>query len=50
MKILFITNIPSPYRVDFFNLWGQFPNVELTVLFLETPEEHKGREKKLYSF
>ena len=48
MKILFITNIPSPYRVDFFNLWGQFPNVELTVLFLETPEEHKGREKKWY--
>lgn len=48
MKILFITNIPSPYRVDFFNLWGQIPDVHLTVIFLETPEEHKGRSKKWF--
>ena len=31
MKILFITNIPSPYRVDFFNQLGR--HVELTVVF-----------------
>ena len=31
MKVLFITNIPSPYRIDFFNLLGQY--VDLTVLF-----------------
>lgn len=31
MKILFITNIPSPYRIDFFNHLGKF--VDLTVVF-----------------
>lgn len=31
MKVLFFTNIPSPYRVDFFNELGK--KVELTVAF-----------------
>lgn len=31
MKVLFITNVPSPYRVDFFNEIGKY--VDLTVLF-----------------
>lgn len=31
MKVLFITNLPSPYRVDFFNEWGKYCN--LTVVF-----------------
>lgn len=31
MKILYLTNIPSPYRVDFFNELGK--KCELTVLF-----------------
>lgn len=31
MKVLFITNIPSPYRVDFFNELGRF--CDLTVIF-----------------
>lgn len=31
MKVLFITNVPSPYRVDFFNELGK--KCELTVLF-----------------
>ncbi|WP_270399817.1 glycosyltransferase family 4 protein [Mitsuokella multacida] len=48
MKILFITNIPSPYRVEFFNCWGEFPGVNLTVVFLERPEEHKGRSAKWF--
>ncbi len=30
-KILFITNIPAPYRVEFFNELGKL--VDLTVLF-----------------
>lgn len=30
-KVLFITNIPAPYRVDFFNELGKY--VDLTVLF-----------------
>lgn len=31
MKVLFLTNIPTPYRVDFFNELGK--DCELTVLF-----------------
>lgn len=31
MKVLWLTNIPSPYRVDFFNLLGE--KCDLTVLF-----------------
>ena len=31
MKILFITNVPAPYRVDFFNQLGK--HCELTVVF-----------------
>lgn len=30
-KVLFVTNIPSPYRVDFYNELGKY--VELTVIF-----------------
>ena len=31
MRVLFITNIPSPYRVDFFNEMGKY--CDLTVVF-----------------
>lgn len=31
MKVLFTSNLPSPYRVDFFNEWGKA--CDLTVLF-----------------
>ena len=31
MKVLYLTNLPSPYRVDFFNELGKY--CELTVLF-----------------
>lgn len=31
MKVLFLTNVPAPYRVDFFNEIGK--SVDLTVLF-----------------
>lgn len=36
MKVLFLTNIPSPYRVDFFNELGEL--CDLTVLY----ERHKA--------
>ena len=36
MKVLFLTNIPSPYRIDFFNEWGK--RCDLTVWF-EAPSE-----------
>ena len=29
-RILFLTNLPSPYRVDFFNCLGSLPETELT--------------------
>lgn len=41
MKVLFITNVPSPYRVDFFNALGDL--CDLTVLF-ET-KFSRGRDK-----
>ncbi len=47
MKVLFITNYPSPYRVDFFNLLGQ--QCDLSVCFLNTPEEQKHRSDKWFN-
>ena len=38
-KVLFLTNIPSPYRVDFFNELGKY--VDLTVIF----EKKKSDER-----
>ena len=40
-KVLYITNYPSPYRVDFFNLLGKA--VDLTVSFTSRPEAQKHR-------
>ncbi len=40
-KVLFMTNVPSPYRVNFFNEFGK--KVELTVLF-ETKTFEQGRQ------
>lgn len=42
MKVLFLTNTPSPYRIDFFNSLGK--RCELTVLF-ET-KSAKSRDSK----
>lgn len=39
MKLLFLTNVPSPYRVDFFNELGKF--CELTVCY----ERHSATER-----
>lgn len=49
MKVLFLTNIPSPYLVEFFNLLGE--HVDLTVLFerkhaADRPESWKNLEFK----
>lgn len=38
-KVLFITNIPSPYRIDFWNELGKFVN--LTVWFEATNEKNR---------
>lgn len=39
MKVLYYTNIPSPYRVDFFNKLGQ--HCDLTVLFDRNDAENR---------
>ena len=47
-KILFYTNIPSPYRVNFFNELGKF--CELTVLFETAYSSERDEEWKKYNF
>lgn len=42
MKVLFLTNIPAPYRVDFFNKLGQ--HCELTVWFEAANEANREWE------
>lgn len=39
LKVLFLTNVPSPYRVDFFNALGKL--CDLTVLF----ENHNAKSR-----
>lgn len=48
MKILFTTNVPSPYRVDFFNELGK--NSELTVLFEKKKSTERGTAWNGYRF
>lgn len=48
MKVLFITNIPSPYRVEFFKELGKF--CDLTVLFEKAVSNERDSSWKEYSF
>ena len=48
MKVLFITNVPSPYRVDFFNELGKL--CELTVLFEKTTSSERDKSWSNYKF
>lgn len=48
MKILWIANIPSPYRVAFFNEFGK--TCELTVLFERSFSDERDGSWKKYSF
>lgn len=45
-KVLFITNYPSPYRVEFFELLGKF--TKLTVAYEEKAEEQIHRNQKWF--
>lgn len=47
-KVLFITNIPSPYRVDFFNELGKLCN--LTVLFERSESAERDSSWSKYKF
>lgn len=42
MRVLFLTNIPSPYRIDFFNELSEY--CELTVLFERSDAENRNKE------
>lgn len=46
MKVLFTTNYPSPYRVNFFNELGKL--CDLTVVFEESPKEQTHRSDKWF--
>lgn len=48
MKVLFTTNIPSPYRVDFFNELGKL--CDLTVLFEKTTSSERDKSWSTYKF
>lgn len=47
MKILFMTNYPAPYRVDFFNELGN--HCDLTVAFEEMPEQQTHRDPNWFN-
>ena len=47
-KVLFYTNIPVPYRVDFFNEFGKY--CDLTVLFEATHSTERNELWKQYRF
>lgn len=47
-KILFLSNIPSPYRVNFFNELGKIS--ELTVIFDQAFYQHREEAWKNYKF
>lgn len=48
MKILVLTNIPSPYRIDFFNEWGRY--CDLTVIFEKEASEERNNSWKKFKF
>ena len=48
MKTLFMTNVPSPYRVDFFNELGKL--CELTVYFEKNSSDERNDTWKEYNF
>lgn len=48
MKVLYLSNIPSPYRVDYFNELGKL--CDLTVLFEAETSTERDEEWKNYRF
>lgn len=48
MKILWLTNIPSPYRVDFFNELGKCVN--LTVIFEKSKSDERDKSWNSFNF
>lgn len=48
MRVLYLSNIPSPYRVDYFNELGK--SCDLTVLFETNASAERDEEWKRYRF
>ncbi len=48
MKVLFLTNVPSPYRVDFFNELGKY--CDLTVVFEKNTSTERDKSWSQYKF
>lgn len=48
MKVLFLTNVPSPYRVDFFNKLGEL--CDLTVIFEKSTSDERDCTWENYDF
>lgn len=48
MKILWLTNVPSPYRVDFFNELGK--SCDLMVLFEKKTSDERDKSWQIYQF
>ena len=48
MKILFLANVPSPYRVDFFNELGKY--CDLTVVFEKSTSDERDSSWRKYKF
>lgn len=46
-RVLFLTNIPAPYRVSFFDELGKF--LEVTVLLTDSPAQHSTRDARWFS-
>lgn len=47
-KVLFLTNVPSPYRVNFFNEFGKY--CDLTVVFEKKQSDERDESWKDYQF
>lgn len=48
MKVLFLTNVPSPYRVEFFNELGKY--CDLTVVFEKKTSKERDKSWQNYHF
>ena len=48
MRVLYLTNVPAPYRVDFFNEWGKY--CDLTVLFEKRTSDERDKSWSNYTF
>ena len=46
-RVLFLTNIPSPYRIRFFEALGK--DLDLTVLFHDSKKAHSGRDASWFA-